>query len=318
MGKVNSEAELRIPFIIEVIKKYYIESILSVSYLGGGSYGFVYKVIFENNSQPVVVKGYRVFGMHKTEQFQIELLSNNTSVKMPKIFHAFDHTEEVPFDAIIMEFIDGVDGFTTPSLLLKSASSRKAFARSVVDGMIQIHEAKNQKFGYVENPVYDTWQEFYLTIVNFVQTGTTLLSKEKKIKSKYIKMMDYITTIFDQVFDETIDEATLTHGDLNVMNMLVNPEKLELVAFIDPFNSMWADRDYDLFQLNNLTGKRFFLFKTYENTVKLSPKTHLKCAYYAYVNELLCYILSGFTFEILLNFVYHALKKELKKQNLFL
>ncbi|MDD3122392.1 MAG: phosphotransferase [Candidatus Izemoplasmatales bacterium] len=316
MRKTKSESGLRIPFIIEVIKKYYKEPILSVLYLGGGSYGFVYKVTFEKSYKPVVVKGYRVNGMHKTEKFQTELLSKNTSVKMPEIYHVFDHSEDVPFDAIIMEYIDGVDGFTTPSLLLKSSSTRKAFARSVVDGMVQIHMAKNDKFGYVESPTYDTWQEFYLTIVAFVQTGTQQLLIEKKIKPKYAKMMDYITSIFEQVFDEFIEDATLIHGDLNVMNMLVNPKKLELVAFIDPFNSMWADRDYDLFQLNNLTGKRFFLFRTYENTVKLSSKTHLKCAYYAYVNELLCYILSGFTLEFLLNFVYNSLRNELKKAEL--
>ncbi|MFA6693109.1 MAG: hypothetical protein WCR73_05075, partial [Acholeplasmataceae bacterium] len=215
MNKAKSEAILRIPLIIEVIKKYYTKSILSVLYLGGGSYGFVYKVTFENSILPVVVKGYRVFGMHRTEKFQVELLSKNTSVKMPEIYHVHDHTNEVPFDAIIMEYIEGVDGFTTPSLLLKNASSRKAFAREVVDGMIQIHLAKNKKFGYVENPIYDTWQEFYLTIVRFVQEGTTKLLEDNKINPKYAKMMNYITSIFDQVFDERIEEATLTHGDLN-------------------------------------------------------------------------------------------------------
>jgi len=315
MSHHSLEAEARIPQVESICRLYYDYKVLKTTYLGGGSYGFAYLVEMESIPE-VVVKGYRVEGMHETEKFQLDLLRQNTSVKIPEVYQVFNHNETIPFDAIIMEYLEGVDAFTTPSLLLKSAKTRKMFANQVINGLMEIHQAKNPTFGYVTNPTYPTWQSFYITIVDQVWLGALHLFQEKKLKRKYLRLMQSCQECFNQVFDETILEATLTHGDLNVMNMLVNPSTLKLVGFIDPFNSMWADRDYDLFQLNNLTGKRFFLYKTYHEKTTLSPKTPLKCAYYAYVNELLCYILSGWTWEPLLNSVYIRLKKELKNAGL--
>lgn len=311
MSQQSIEAEKRIPYIQSICRRFYEYPIQSVKYLGGGSYGFAYLVEMESVPN-IVVKGYRVFGMHRTEKFQLELLRKSTRVKIPEVYFIVEHDNEIPFDAIVMEYLDGVDAFTTPSLLLKSAKVRKKFAKAVVEGMKDIHQVKNSTFGFVENPEYSTWQSFYETIVDQVVEGTNRFVQEKKLKKKYGILMNSMKKVFNQIFDEEILEATLTHGDLNVMNILVKPDTLELVGFIDPFNSMWADRDYDLFQFNNLTGKRFFLYKTYSEMVKLGPKTALKCAYYAFVNELLCYILSGSTWEILLNHVYNNLKKELK------
>lgn len=42
----------------------------------------------------------------------------------------------------------------------------------------------------------------------------------------------------------------------------------EISAIIDPLNSMYADKEYDLFQLNNLTGPCFHLYKTYKKSMK--------------------------------------------------
>lgn len=36
------------------------------------------------------------------------------------------------------------------------------------------------------------------------------------------------------------------------MNIMADPKTLKLTAFIDPCTSIWADREYDLFQLRNM------------------------------------------------------------------
>ena len=66
---------------------------------------------------------------------------------------------------------------------------------------------------------------------------------------------------FDVVFSEEVKEACLIHGDLNVGNIMVG-KGYNINGFIDPLNSAYADREYDLFQFDNLTGKRFFLRET--------------------------------------------------------
>ena len=55
------------------------------------------------------------------------------------------------------------------------------------------------------------------------------------------------------------------------------PKSLLPQAVIDPYNSMWADREYELFALNNVMGSCFRLYENYKSKVELSRLCDLKC-----------------------------------------
>ena len=76
---------------------------------------------------------------------------------------------------------------------------------------------------------------------------------------------------------------------------------LRITGFIDPLNSMYADREYDLFQFNNLTGKRFFLCDTYLKKYGASEKAEQKLAFYALWNEVYCFIKAGTLIPFIMN-----------------
>jgi fructosamine-3-kinase len=85
------------------------------------------------------------------------------------------------------------------------------------------------------------------------------------------------------------------------------------VAFIDPLNTMFADREYDLFQLKNLTGNVFRLYELYKQKYPVSKNCDIKCAFYALFNEAMVYIKTGrYTRVIMLNTI-HNMNKELRK-----
>ena len=94
---------------------------------------------------------------------------------------------------------------------------------------------------------------------------------------------------FDVIFSENVKDACLIHGDLNIANIMVG-KKYKISGFIDPLNSMYADREYDLFQFDNLTGKRFYLRETYIKKYGASKYCDVKCAFYGLWNEVYCYI----------------------------
>ena len=50
---------------------------------------------------------------------------------------------------------------------------------------------------------------------------------------------------------------------------------------------------YDLFQFDNLTGKRFYLRETYLKNYGGSERVLVKLAFYGLWNEVFCYIRSG-------------------------
>ena len=105
---------------------------------------------------------------------------------------------------------------------------------------------------------------------------------------------------FDIIFSEKVETACLIHGDLNVGNIMVD-KGYKLTGFIDPLNCMYADREYDLFQFDNLTGKRFFLRETYTKKYGASRYCKQKLAFYGLWNEVYCYIKSGVLVNIIMN-----------------
>ncbi len=92
--------------------------------------------------------------------------------------------------------------------------------------------------------------------------------------------------------------------------------KLNVTAIIDPLDCKWADKEFELFQLNNLTGNLFNLYDTYKAKYPVSKNVDLKCAFYAVYHEIYCYVSSGRHTESILRIAVKRLRKELKKAGL--
>ena len=110
-----------------------------------------------------------------------------------------------------------------------------------------------------------------------------------------------------------ISHPVLIHGDLNIMNIMADPKTFELTGFIDPCDSMWANREYDLYQLRNMWGDLYGIYDTYKKYAKLSDNCDFKIAYYGFVNEIKCFRNSGEDFAIWRGIWSRRLKKELSK-----
>ncbi len=72
-------------------------------------------------------------------------------------------------------------------------------------------------------------------------------------------------------------------------------------------------KEFDLFQLRNLTGECFGLYEAYKRKYPVSEKCDLKCAFYAVYHEVYCLISTGTNTEIILAAAVKRLKRELKK-----
>ena len=122
---------------------------------------------------------------------------------------------------------------------------------------------------------------------------------QKQLDAGVLETMRAAMRRFDTIFRERVEKACLIHGDLNIANIMVGKGG-KLTGFIDPLNSMYADREYDLFQFNNLTGKRFFLCETYVRRYGASELCAHKLAFYGLWNEVHCYIRSGVLVNLIL------------------
>ncbi len=280
----------------------------SVKFIGGGSNGKVFKATLSDGTS-IAVKAYRGKGDESRESAQLKLLANSTSVNMPKVL--FTETGE-NHALMAMTFIEGSNTLN-PLYLLKSKEQKKAYTNAVIDGLIEIHSVRGEKYGEILNPEHDSWLEYFKTEkIEKGLNGLSELCKKGKYSKKNLELLKKATEIFLEIAEEP-EFPVLIHGDINIMNIMADPKTMRLTGFIDPGGIAWADREYDLFQLRNMWGDSFGLYNTYKSRQKLSEHCDFKVAYYAALNEASCRLGNGLImpiWEVLCN---KHLKEEMKK-----
>lgn len=303
----NSDKHLK-SLLPGVISEKLNKKAVNFKFIGGGSYGRVYKVVLADG-QVIAVKGYMLPGMHTEEAHQLELLSKNTSVKMPEVLFTYEDDNTA---VLAMSFVEG-QNVLNPMFLLKSKAQKQQFAEDVISGMLEWHSVKNDKFGSLSNPVYDSWYGFYKAERQepwLKALGE--LSDKGKFSKKKMELLFEATELFNKLPQEKT-EPVLIHADLNIMNIMADPKTLKLIAFIDPCGSIWADREYDLFQFRNMWGDAYGLYETYKRRCGASKYTDFRVAYYGAMLEASMRLKGGHIVPLWEDLNFARLKKEMKK-----
>jgi aminoglycoside phosphotransferase (APT) family kinase protein len=279
----------------------------NLRFIGGGSYGKVFCAGIDGKA--TALKAYLVPGSQNDEAEQLRILRKNTSVPMPEVLFTF---EDEQVSLLAMSFIEGKNALS-PAFLLKSRHKKLNFARQVVEGMSQWHSVTNRKFGPLQSPGYSSWHDYFTSTKRDPWlSGLSALNRKGRFSDSSLELLLKATEIFDKIHTEP-ETAVLTHGDLNIMNIMADPRTFELTGFIDPNGSCFADMEYDLFQLRNMWGDAFGLYETYKSEHNLSEYADFKVAYYAAMNEASMRLKGGIPVPVWEIADLNRLKKEMKK-----
>ena len=302
-------------YAITVLENTYKAKVTSIKYAGGGSFGFVYKAEIDKEPFIVIMKACRTEGICERETSELTLLGADSLIKIPEVYFTFLATDEVPIDFIGMEFVEGTNCFTDFAKLLNSKNAKERFADEITTVIHHWHEQANDKFGLIGNAVYDEWLDFYKPFASDILACARELADSGKLEKKVIDTMERAWSAFDYIFSEKVETPSLIHGDMNVMNIM-SDKHLKPFAIIDPLESKWADKEYELFQLRNLTGDKFGLYDTYKAKYPVSDKCDIKTSFYALYHEVYAYIISGTKVNFILMPLVKRMNRELDKCNL--
>lgn len=303
----NSDKHL-LPVIPKLISEKMNKNTEKLKFIGGGSFGRVYKAELSDGST-VAVKAYRVQGSQYEEAMQLKLLSENTSVNMPEVIFTY---EDEATAILAMSFVSG-QNVLNPMFLLKNKEQKQKFADAVIAGMLQWHSVTNDKFGSLDAPSYDSWYEYYRKEKQEPWLWALKeLSDNGKFSKKNLQLLTEATELFNKLPEENT-RPVLIHADLNIMNIMADSKTLELTAFIDPCGSIWADREYDLFQLRNMWGDAYGLYATYKRNCKASEFMDFRVAYYAAMHEAAMRLKGGLIVPLWEELNNARLKKEMKR-----
>ena len=267
-------------------------AVTSIRFIGGGSFGFVYEAQIDQAPCTVIMKGFRCAGMCGQEAAELWLLGRDTAVKIPEVYFTSAGTPDAPMDFLCMEKVDGTNCFTDFGKLLRPKRTKDAFADTVTTAARHWHEQTNGKFGLIGSAVYDTWLDFYKPFAAEILEEARRMAASGHLGKRALAAMERGWAAFDDIFSEPVEKASLIHGDLNVMNIMAD-KKLHVTAIIDPLESKWADPEYELFQMRNLTGNLFGLYETYKRKYPVSENCDVKTAFYALYHEVYTYINTG-------------------------
>lgn len=308
MEKMNMKNGSLMKFACDAVKKYLDTGVSEIKFIGGGSNGKAFKAKL-SDGRIIAVKAFREQGAQSKEANQLGILSQNTSVKMPEVL--FVHADEK--SALMgMTFIEGKN-VLNPMFLLKSRQQKEKFAKDVIDGMSQWHKITAEKFGDLDNPQYTSWCDYYRNEkLEPWLYGLGNLCRQGKFSKTKLELLQRATRIFNEVCEEP-ENPVLIHGDLNIMNIMADPKNFQLTGFIDPAGSVWADREYDLFQLMNMWGNSFGLYERYQKIHKMSEHSDFRVAYYGAMNEASCRLGSGLIMPLWEDLCNIRLKKEMEK-----
>lgn len=269
-----------------IIQKFYQSVPKNIIALGGGFYGRVFRAELNEAPFNAVVKIYLCPGLAAREALQLQTLARYAIVSMPAVYFTHMADTDIPHDALVMEYIPGINAGTTEPPSDKKI--RERIADTIVDNLIAYHRTVNPKgFGDINADTFEpVWQTWYRP------RAEASLFKAERLYQKGAVSEDTIVTVrsayshFDKIFYLPVKEARLIHSDYNTWNVLLHENGTRVEAVIDPFNACWADAEMDLFQLNNANGRSYRLLPLYQSKFGVSENFWLKNSFYELFSEI--------------------------------
>ena len=293
--------------IIESVRKNLNLTANNVSHIGKGASGSVYCISTDGDPKRIAVKVSDHSELLHQEFEMLSFLKEKTKSKIPTVYF-FD--DEKSTGLLAMEFIDGISGTDNS---LHFSFRKKHLAESIVNNLLVIQQAHNDKFGPYNNADYDTWLDYYKEFSDEIYSFSVHMNQKGELEDIVMKAVEASYKNLNNIFSKGTGKPTLIHGDYWLPNFIIDKKSMELLAAVDPFNVMWAEPEYELFAMTVGYGEKFRLYELYKSKVTVSEYCDLKLEMYALYSELLWYKKLGTITHSYLKMRSKRLLKQLKK-----
>lgn len=221
-------------------------------------------------------------------------------------FYVFGFTEGVSLSELNIKF--------------KRRKKKKALTFDIVNAFIKMQKRRELKYGFEFGEKYDTWYDFYSECAEEIYLFCQTLKKEGKLEnsvfeavrlsfenlSKIIEPKKASETEADLQNDDEDEpddsdegelddglvqqqetaEAVLAHGGFSAENFIVDPETLRLKMILAPSFLLWAEPEYELYELLKSHDYHLELYELYKMKIQTSPVCDLKTCMYSLYSEL--------------------------------
>lgn len=266
------------PVILDIFSADIVDCIV----IGGGAAGgIVYKLTINKPPYYLAVKTANNGELISKEIASIRYISKLVNIKLPKVYYEC-YNDNINY--VVMEYFDGVN-CADKFLIDAPIKVRLNVAKQIADNITVLQNIKGDKYGDLLNPCYDNWHDYYYPFVQKMAKETENLYKANILDKNVVNAVKTGIKHYDFIFSEPISKPTLIHGDYWAQNIIID-KNYNLIGVVDPFNSMWADAEYELFALNAVYGDKLPVLEAFLTKTTVSNKFLLKSYFYYLISEI--------------------------------
>lgn len=231
--------------IKELFSKAGISKITKISPLGAGEYNAVFEVkadksyvlkIAPEKNMPVLTYENE---MMKAEVYWYEQIRNNTDIRVPEVYFSDFSKELLPTDYFIMEKLEGKQRN-------EAGLNRNVITESTASMLAQIHKVKNDKYGYVQNQLFDNWYDALCSMIHNLLDDAKAVGRRSKRGERLFEYAQKYKSVIEKA------ECTMVNYDLWDPNVICVTDKDNTeFCWIDPERSFWGDKIFDFICMQN-------------------------------------------------------------------
>lgn len=228
-----------------------IDGVEAIAPLGAGEYNAVFCAKAKGKEyvlkiappEEIPVLTYE-HNMMNTEVFWYRQLQEHTSIRVPEIYYSDFENKQIPTAYFIMEKLQGCQ----LDQMKFQDSEKDCAAIQLAQMAAQIHKIKNDRFGYIQNELYDDWYQAIRAMTQALVADCGKKGKKTKRGQKLLQFIDRYRAVLEPV------ECTMVNFDLWPANILCERVNGQVeFAWIDPERSLWGDRILDFACLESMT-----------------------------------------------------------------
>ncbi|HWQ59298.1 MAG TPA: aminoglycoside phosphotransferase family protein [Clostridia bacterium] len=182
--------------------------------------------------------------MLASEVYWYGLMRERTSIPVPEIHHADFSRKLIPAGFFIMEKLQGRQMDQMDFTRAEKADCTAQLAKMAA----QIHRIKNDRFGYIQNGLYEDWHRAIRAMAQSLMEDAAARGVTPRRGKKLLSLIDKHRETLAKA------ECSMVNFDIWPPNIICRREEGAMIyAWIDPERSFWGDRIVDFVCLEMMT-----------------------------------------------------------------
>ena len=214
-------------------------TVRDIRILGAGEFNSAYAVEADEQTYALKVAAnndaVQIYekDMMKSEIHWYQVMSDQTDLRVPKVYFSDFTKQLIPTNYFIMEFIEGTQKDELQVTPEQQAEGDAQIARMIA----KLHRIRGEKFGYIQSGLYDTWDQALYHIVENLILDARKVNQTLPRGEKLLVLIEQYKDVLKKAPCRLI---SFDAWDPNFICVSEDPEHPEFV-WIDPERCLWGD-----------------------------------------------------------------------------